>query len=63
MNRHIEGRRNLVRDSSGAIQNIDKAGLAAAKAKKAKAEQIDERLDRLEEKVDQIMAILAKRME
>lgn len=50
----VADRENLVRDEKGAIQNIDKEGLAAAKMRKAAQQQVLNRIASLEERVRQL---------
>lgn len=65
----VEGYDRMAKDChSGAVLNLDNSGLAAARAAKEKArtaalkmQEFESRLDGMESKLDQILALLSNR--
>lgn len=57
----VQGHTNLMRDKrTGAILNMDRAGIAQAKARKAAQIEQAERIDNLEKEITEIKSLLSQ---
>lgn len=57
----VKGHTNLMRDKrTGAILNMDRAGIAQAKARKSAQKEQAERIDNLEKEITEIKSLLSQ---
>jgi len=60
----VEGHNNLARDpQSGAILNINRNEIQNAKLAKQRRKEKDQRIDRLEESLNEVKSMIAKLLE